>query len=155
MAGGSKVSLDNLENMELIDEENMPNDLLLLSVSELDEEEYVNRLLSIVSSLDVDPSFEDLNCFQSQLYLQHTPTEVIDVFDSQDSNLAIDDGYFYTDLSDEDVGSLLPDDKKHSTPANTDADSNSMNSDDNYVASVDVFLFRSSLFLFPRTLIQK
>ncbi|GJY48527.1 hypothetical protein Tco_0438483 [Tanacetum coccineum] len=161
MAGVSEVSLDNMENMELIDEENMPNDLLALSVSEPDEEEYVDQPLSIVSSPDDDPSFEDLTCFQSQLYLQQTPKEVSDVFDSQDPDLAIDDGHFYTDISDEgsprnqefgspslapnylclpskshswpncddldavdvvpaDAVSPLPDEKQHSTPANTD-----------------------------------
>ncbi|GJV81680.1 hypothetical protein Tco_1517550 [Tanacetum coccineum] len=103
IAGVSEVSLDNLENTELIDEVTMPNDLLALSVSELDEAEYVDHPLSIVSSPEDedDPSFEDLNCFQSQLYLQQTPEEVSDVSDSQDSDLAIDDGHFYTDISDE------------------------------------------------------
>ncbi|GKB26706.1 hypothetical protein Tco_0866107 [Tanacetum coccineum] len=101
IAGVSEVSLDNLENTELIDEVNMPNDLLALSVSELDEAEYVDQPLSIVSSPEDDPSFEDLNCFQSQLYLQQTPEEVSDVSDSQGSDLAIDDGHFYTDISDE------------------------------------------------------
>ncbi|GJY55139.1 hypothetical protein Tco_0446803 [Tanacetum coccineum] len=70
MSGVNEVSLDNLENMELIDEENMPNDLMALSVFELDEDEY-------------------------------TPEEVSDVSDSQDSDLAIDDGHFYADISDE------------------------------------------------------
>ncbi|GJZ52586.1 hypothetical protein Tco_0607101 [Tanacetum coccineum] len=65
MVGVSEVSLDNLENTELIDEENMPNDLLTLSVSELDEEEFADQPLSIVSSPDDDPSFEYLNFFQS------------------------------------------------------------------------------------------
>nr|GFA70867.1 hypothetical protein [Tanacetum cinerariifolium] len=32
----------------------------------------------------------------------------------------------------------LPDEKQHSTPTNTNADSNFMNTDDNYVASADV-----------------
>nr|GEV96782.1 hypothetical protein [Tanacetum cinerariifolium] len=70
MAGVSEVSHYNLENMELIDEENMPNDLLALSVYELDEKEY-------------------------------TPEEVIDVSDSQDLDLAIDDGHFFTNISNE------------------------------------------------------
>nr|GFD10233.1 hypothetical protein [Tanacetum cinerariifolium] len=61
MAGVSEVSLYNLENIELIDKENMPNDLLALSVSELDEEEYVDQPLSIVSSPEDDSYFEDLN----------------------------------------------------------------------------------------------
>ncbi|GJY55136.1 hypothetical protein Tco_0446800 [Tanacetum coccineum] len=101
MSGVNEVSLDNLENMELIDEENMPNDLMALSVFELDEDEYVDQPLSVVSFPKDNPSFEDLNCFQSQLYLQQTPEEVSDVSDSQDSDLAIDDGHFYTDISDE------------------------------------------------------
>nr|GFB64921.1 hypothetical protein [Tanacetum cinerariifolium] len=71
MAGVSEVSLDNLENMELIYVENMPNDMILL-------------LKILIASMP------------------------------------------------------LPDEKQHSTPANTNADSNFMNTDDNYVASVDV-----------------
>nr|GEZ87400.1 hypothetical protein [Tanacetum cinerariifolium] len=73
-----------------------------------------------------------------QIYLQQTPEEVGDVFDNQDSDLAIDDGHFYTDISDEDTGTPLPEEKQHLTPANTDADSNSMNSDENFVAYAGV-----------------
>nr|GEW61445.1 hypothetical protein [Tanacetum cinerariifolium] len=153
------------ENMELIDEENMPNDLLALSVYELDEKEYVDQLLSIVSSLEDDPSSKDLNFFQSQLYLQQTPEEVIDVSDSQDLDLAIDDGHFYTNISNEgskrnqEFGSLslAPDylrwiafsqgDVTFNT--NTDSDSNFMNSDDNYVASVDVFIVQEQSYFVP------
>nr|GFB31429.1 hypothetical protein [Tanacetum cinerariifolium] len=65
------------------------------------EKEYVDHLLSIVSSPEDDPSFEYLSYFQGQIYLQQTPEEVSDVFDNQDSDLAIDDGHFYTDISDE------------------------------------------------------
>nr|GEX50262.1 hypothetical protein [Tanacetum cinerariifolium] len=190
IAGASEVSLDNLDNTELIDEVNMPNDLLALSVSELDEEEYVDQPLSIVSSPEDDSSFEDLNCFQSQLYLQQTPDEVSDVSDNQDSDLAIHDGHFYTDISDEgsptnqelgspslapdylclplkshswpncddldgdDVvpaaaGSPISEEKQDSTPANADADSNSMNSDDNSVASADVSIVQEQLSFVP------
>ncbi|PWA82840.1 hypothetical protein CTI12_AA041290 [Artemisia annua] len=132
--GVSEVSLDNWESMELDDEENMPNDLLALSVSEQDEEEYVDQSLSIVSSQD-DSSFEDLNCFQSPLYLQQTPVEVSDTSDSQDSDLAIQDDHIYTDLGDEgsprnqEFGSpsLAPDNlclpwKSHSWPNCDDLD---------------------------------
>ncbi|GJR69735.1 hypothetical protein Tco_0015800 [Tanacetum coccineum] len=155
MAGGSEVSIDNLENMELIDEENMPNNLLLLSVSELDEEVYVNQPLSIVSSLDDDPSFEDLNCFQSQLYLNKHPRNDEGSPRNQEfgsPSLAPDylcllskshswpncDDLDADDVVPADAGSPLPDEKQHSTPANTDASSNSMDSDDNFVASADV-----------------
>lgn len=126
--GVSEVSLDNLESMELDDEENMPNDLLALSVSERDEEEYVDQSLSIVSSQD-DSSFEDLNCFQSQLYLQQTPEEVSDISDSQDSDLAIQDDHIFTDLGDEgsprnqEFGSpSLAPDNSHSWPNCDDLD---------------------------------
>nr|GFA69345.1 nucleotide-binding, alpha-beta plait [Tanacetum cinerariifolium] len=124
IAGVSEVSLDNLENTELTGEENMPNDLLALLVSELNEEEY-------------------------------TPKEVSDMFDSQDSNLAIDDGHFYTYISDEDAGSPLPDEKQHKTPANTYADSNSMNLMTILLLLRMFLLFRFSRLLFQRILIYK
>ncbi|GKC34013.1 nucleotide-binding alpha-beta plait domain-containing protein, partial [Tanacetum coccineum] len=146
MAGGSEVSIDNLENMELNDKENMPNDLLL-SVSELDEEVYVNQPLSIVSSLDDDPSFEDLNCFQN-ISDEGSPRnqEFGSLSLAPDSLCLLSKSHSWPncdDLDADDVvpagaGSPLPDEKQHSTPANTDADSNSMNSDDNFVASADV-----------------
>nr|GEX97623.1 hypothetical protein [Tanacetum cinerariifolium] len=124
MAGVNEVSLDNLENMELIDKENMPNDLLALSVSELDEEEYVDQPFSI---------------------------ELSDVFDSQDSDLAIDDVHFYRVISDEDldaddvvpvdVGSPLPEEKQHATLATTNAD--------NSVASADVSIVQEQSSFVP------
>nr|GEV79950.1 RNA-directed DNA polymerase, eukaryota [Tanacetum cinerariifolium] len=114
MTSVSEVSLDKLENMELI----------------------------------------DLSYFQGQIYLQQTPEEVSDVFDNQDSDLAIDDGHFYIDISDEDTGTPLPEEKQHSTPANTDADSNSMNSDENSVAYAGVSIVQGQSSFVPENVIS-
>ncbi|GJS27968.1 longifolia 1-like protein [Tanacetum coccineum] len=136
MAGVSEVSLDNLENMELIDTENMPNDLLALSVSELDEEEYVDQPLSIVSSPEDDPSFEDLNPSKEFGSPSFTPDYLC--LPSKSHMWPICEDLDADDVVPVDAGSPLPEEKQHSTLATTNADSNSMNSDDNSVASADV-----------------
>nr|GEV02165.1 hypothetical protein [Tanacetum cinerariifolium] len=154
MAGVSEVSLDNLENMELIDKENMPNDLLALSVSELDEEEYVDQPLSIVSSPEDDHSFEDLNPSKVNFTVNKHPRN------SEFGSPSFTPDYLCLplkshlwpickDLDADDVvpvdaGSPLPEEKQHATLATTNADSNSMNSDDNSVASADVSTFQET-----------
>ncbi|GKF86147.1 hypothetical protein Tco_0253974, partial [Tanacetum coccineum] len=47
------------------------------------------------------------------------------------------------------TGSPLPEEKQHSTPANTDADSNSMNADENFVASADVSIVQEQSSFVP------
>nr|GEY54453.1 hypothetical protein [Tanacetum cinerariifolium] len=87
MAGVSEVSLDNLENMELINEENMPNDMILLL----------------------------------KILIASTP---------------------------------LPDEKQHSTLANTNADSNFMNTNDNYVAFTDVSIVQEQSSFVPENNVE-
>ncbi|GKG19765.1 hypothetical protein Tco_0376864, partial [Tanacetum coccineum] len=60
----------------------------------------------------------------------------------------------YDDLDADDVvpantGSPLPEEKQHSTPANTDADSNSMNSNENSVPYAGVSIVQGQLSFVP------
>nr|GEX57969.1 SKP1-like protein 21 isoform X1 [Tanacetum cinerariifolium] len=48
----------------------------------------------------------------------------------------------------------LPDEKQHSTPANTNADSNFMNTDDNYVASANVSIVQEQSSFVPENNVE-
>ncbi|GKC54771.1 hypothetical protein Tco_1077516 [Tanacetum coccineum] len=65
----------------------------------------------------------------------------------------------YDDLDTDDVvptdtGSPLPEEKQHSTPANTDAASNSMNSEENSVASAGVSIVQGQSSIVPENVIS-
>nr|GEU78246.1 ABC transporter B family member 19-like [Tanacetum cinerariifolium] len=116
MAGVSEVSLDNLENIKKICQ------MIFWRCRDIsDEGSPRNQEFG-------SPSFTpDYLCLPSKSHLWP-------IYEDLDAD----------DVVPVDAGSPLPEEKQHATLATTNADSNSMNYDDNFVASADVSTFQET-----------